>query len=447
MILKLDDRFVRPFITDGELNAALPGVRNAVDLIRNANGRGHEMLGWLDLPAAYDREEYSRIKAAAEKIRKTCDVFIVIGIGGSYLGSRAVIEFIRSPRYNLLKKDTPDIYFSGCNISSGDLRELLDICEGKDVCINVISKSGTTMEPAVAFRCFRRFLEDRYGKEGARERIFVTTDRSRGTLKKFADESGYETFVVPDAVGGRYSVLTAVGLLPIAVSGTDTDALIEGALTAMKELDTVPDETWSNPACYYAAIRNILLGKGKYTEIFVGYEPYLVMFAEWWKQLFGESEGKDGKGLYPASVNFSTDLHSLGQYIQDGQRTVFETVLSIEKPDSDTAVPYDPANIDGLNFISGESLFSVNRKAMNGTLIAHVDGGVPNVLLRAADRSERTLGYLIYFFEYACAVSGYMLGVNPFDQPGVEAYKKNMFALLGKPGYEELTESLRSRLD
>ena len=371
-------------------------------------------------------------------------MFIVIGIGGSYLGSRAVIEFLRSPRYNQLKKDTPEIYFSGCNISSSDLGELLELCEGKDVCINVISKSGTTTEPAVAFRVFRSLLEKKYGKEGAAERIFVTTDRARGTLKAFADRAGYETFVVPDDVGGRYSVLSAVGLLPIAVSGIDIDELMGGAADAMREL-TSPDID-RNPAYKYAAMRNILYRKGKKLEILVGYEPYMLMFNEWWKQLFGESEGKDGRGLYPASVIFSTDLHSLGQFIQDGTRTMFETVISFEDPGDAVTIPDDPENIDGLGFLSGKPLTYVNDTAMKGTLLAHVDGDVPNILLTLRDRSARSLGYMIYFFELACALSGYLLGVNPFNQPGVEAYKKNMFALLGKPGYEELAAGLASRL-
>ncbi len=446
MTLKLDDRFVTPFVSEDELRAMLPEVKAAADKVKNRDGKGADFLGWQDLPVNYDKEEFARIKIAAEKIKKSCDVFIVIGIGGSYLGSRAVIEFLKSPRYNLLKKDTPDIYFSGCNISGSDLDELMEICEGKDVCINVISKSGTTTEPAVAFRCFRELLEKKY-KNKATEHIFVTTDKSRGTLKEFSTKAGFETFVVPDAVGGRYSVLTAVGLLPIAVAGIDIDALMGGAQLAMKELNTEPDAEFTNPAYKYAALRNILLRRGKCIETLVDYEPYAVMFNEWWKQLYGESEGKDGRGLFPTSVNFSTDLHSLGQYIQQGQRTLFETVLAIDKADSDAKIPNDPANIDGLNFLSGKQMAEVNETAMKGTLLAHIDGGVPNILLRLADRSEKSLGYMIYFFEYACAISGYILGVNPFDQPGVEAYKKNMFALLGKPGYEEMTEALRARLN
>ena len=443
MSIKIDEKFVRSFVSEKRIDSIMPEVRSAAADLKKRSGRGAEMLGWLTLPEDYDRQEFAEIKEAAEKIKKTCDVFIVIGIGGSYLGSRAVIEFLKSPRYNALKKDTPDIYFSGCNISGSELEELMSICDGRDVCINVISKSGTTTEPAVAFRYFRAMLEKKYGKEGSRERIFVTTDKSRGTLKKFADEAGYKTFVVPDSVGGRYSVLTAVGLLPIAVSGIDIDALMSGARNAMLEL---ADENDLNPAYRYAAIRNLLYRDGKRIEIMVGYEPYELMFNEWWKQLYGESEGKDGKGIYPSSVINSTDLHSLGQYIQDGERTMFETVLCVEKSDSSADVPFDADNIDGLNFLAGKTLNEVNHTAMNGTLLAHVDGGVPNILVRLSERSEQALGYMIYFFEYACALSGYVLGVNPFDQPGVEAYKKNMFALLGKPGYEEMTEKLRKRL-
>ncbi len=444
MAIRLDDKFVRPFVTEEEIKAISPEVDAAVAMLRGRTGAGSEMLGWLDLPENYDKEEFARIKAAAAKIRSSCDLFIAIGIGGSYLGARAAIEFIGSPRYNMKKKDTPDIYFSGCNISAGDLSELLDMCRERDFCINVISKSGTTTEPAVSFRCFRELLEEKYGEDGARERIFVTTDKCRGTLKKFADEKGYETFVVPDDVGGRFSVLTAVGLLPIAVSGIDIDELMGGAADAMHELSA--DGIENNDAYKYAALRNVLLRKGKAAEILVGYEPYEQMFCEWWKQLYGESEGKDGKGLFPASVIFSTDLHSLGQFIQDGTRMMFETVLAVETPDNDAAIPYDAANVDGLNFLAGTKLADVNRTAMNGTLLAHVDGGVPNLVLRVSERSVRTLGYMIYFFELACGVSGYILGINPFDQPGVEAYKKNMFALLGKPGYEEMTEALRKRL-
>lgn len=444
MSVRLNDSYVAPFIGQKEYDYMQPLVTAAHHMLHEKSGQGNKFLGWLDLPRDYDKAEYARIRAAAEKIRKSCDVFIVIGIGGSYLGSRAVIEFLNSPLYNNLPHDGPAIYFSGCNISATNLQELLRICEGKDVCINVISKSGTTTEPAVAFRVFRALLEKKYGEAGARDRIFVTTDRAKGTLKGFADKRGYETFVVPDDVGGRFSVLSAVGLLPIAVSGIDTDALMAGAEEARLAL---ADPDMHKNDCYkYAALRNMLLRQGKTTEILVGYEPFMQMFCEWWKQLFGESEGKDKRGIYPSSVIFSTDLHSLGQYIQDGMRNLFETVVSVKNTGTTLEIPDDPENIDGLNFLSGKDFNYVNGMAMQGTLLAHVDGGVPNILLEVDDRSAKSLGYLIYFFEKACAVSGYLLGVNPFDQPGVEAYKKNMFALLGKPGYEEAKAALESRI-
>lgn len=444
MSVRLVDSYVAPFVGAKEIEYLQPLVSAAHTMLHEKSAQGNKFLGWLDLPRDYDKAEYARIQAAAAKIRRNCDVFIVIGIGGSYLGARAVVEFLKSPLYNNLKHDGPEIYFSGCNISATNLTELLQICEGKDVCINVISKSGTTTEPAVAFRIFRELLEKKYGMDGAKERIFVTTDRAKGTLKNFADQRGYETFVVPDDVGGRFSVLSAVGLLPIAVSGVNTDELMAGADDARVAFAD-PDLTKND--CYkYAALRNILLRKGKTTEILVGYEPFMQMFCEWWKQLYGESEGKDQKGIYPSSVIFSTDLHSLGQYIQDGMRTMFETVVSIRKTGTELNIPNDPANIDGLNFLSGKDLNYVNDMAMQGTLFAHMDGGVPNILLEVEDRSAKSLGYMIYFFEKACAVSGYLLGVNPFDQPGVEAYKKNMFALLGKPGYEEEKKALDARL-
>jgi glucose-6-phosphate isomerase len=368
---------------------------------------------------------------------------VVIGIGGSYLGARAAIEFIKSPLYNNLKKDTPDIYFAGNNISTTALNELLSICDGKDVSVNVISKSGTTTEPAIAFRVFKQLLIDKYGVDGARDHIFVTTDKARGTLKEFSDKAGYETFVVPDNIGGRYSVLTAVGLLPIAVAGIDIEAMMLGAKCAMSDLTS--EDVESNAALKYAVLRNILLRSGKNTEILVGYEPYMLMLNEWWKQLYGESEGKDKKGIFPASVIFSTDLHSLGQYIQDGQRNLFETVLNVKDCGERFVIPHDKDNVDGLNFVSNKELDYVNKTAMLATLIAHNDGGVPNILIDIADRTPYSFGYLVYFFELACAVSGYMLGVNPFNQPGVEAYKKNMFALLGKPGYENLRTELEKR--
>ena len=444
MSVRVKSQYVSSFIGKDELSNIQPAVTAAHDLLVSRKGAGSDFLGWVTLPEDYDREEFTRIQVAAEKIKKSCQVCIVIGIGGSYLGARAVIEFLKSPLYNQLPKDTPDIYFAGNCISAPAIEELLKICEGKDVCINVISKSGTTTEPAVAFRVFRGLLEEKYGVEGAKDRIFVTTDRAKGTLKEFSDKAGYETFVVPDDVGGRFSVLTAVGLLPIAVAGIDIQALMDGAKAA-KDAYTDPDIN-KNDAYKYAALRNILYRKGKTTEILVGYELYAQMLNEWWKQLYGESEGKDQKGIYPSSVIFSTDLHSLGQYVQDGMRNLFETVISIEKQESTFAIPHDPNNIDGLNFLSGMDLNEVKKTAMEATLLAHVDGGVPNILLELADRSAFSLGYLLYFFELACAISGYMLGVNPFNQPGVEAYKKNMFALLGKPGYEDQREALRKRL-
>lgn len=445
MAIKLNDKYVSSFIGEHEYANAQTQVATAAKTLREKSGAGNAFLGWVDLPDNYDKEEFARIKTAAKKIQKSCDVLVVIGIGGSYLGARAVIEFLNSPLYNNLKKDTPDIYFAGNSISATALKEVLALCEGRDVCVNVISKSGTTTEPAVAFRVFRTLLEEKYGKEGARERIFVTTDRAKGTLKEFSTEAGYETFVVPDDVGGRFSVLTAVGLLPIAVAGIDIDALMQGAASASH---TYMDADIANNDCYrYAAIRNILYRKGKNVEVMANYEPFSAMFSEWWKQLFGESEGKDQKGIFPASVVFSTDLHSLGQFIQDGTRSMFETVIDIADTGDTFAIPNDPANIDGLNFLSGMDLNEVKRKAMQGTILAHVDGGVPNILLELDARNAFTLGELIYFFELACAISGYMLGVNPFDQPGVESYKKNMFALLGKPGYEAMKKALEDRLN
>ena len=445
MTVRLNDTYVKPYVNAEDMAAINGEIATAHKMLLEGTGEGNDFLGWVDLPKNYDKEEYVRIKAAAQKIKKTCDVFVVIGIGGSYLGARAVVEFLKSPLYNNLKKDTPDIYFAGCNISAQSMNELLSICEGKDVCINVISKSGTTTEPAVAFRVFRELLEKKYGKDGARERIFVTTDKARGTLKKFSDEAGYETFVVPDDVGGRFSVLTAVGLLPIAVSGVDVDALMSGAADASDYCKASADIE-SNDCMKYVALRNLLYRQGKTTEILVNYEPYAAMFNEWWKQLYGESEGKDKKGLFPASVIFSTDLHSLGQFIQDGTRTLFETVVAVKETDEKMAVPYDEANVDGLNFLAGVDLNEVNNMAMKGTILAHIDGGAPNILIEVADKSAYSLGYLLYFFEFACGVSGYVLGVNPFNQPGVEAYQKNMFALLGKPGYEDMKAALEEKL-
>ncbi|MBR2721846.1 MAG: glucose-6-phosphate isomerase [Clostridia bacterium] len=444
MSISLNDKYVSQFIPTNSYASIQDEVVEADRILRTGSGEGNAFLGWLNLPDNYDKEEFARIKACAKKIQSSAQVLIVIGIGGSYLGTRAVIEYLRSPLYNSLTKNTPEIYFAGHCISSNALNEALSLCEGKDVCINVISKSGTTTEPAVAFRVFRAYMEQRYGKEGAKERIFVTTDREKGTLKGFADQEGYQTFVVPDNVGGRFSVLTAVGLLPIAVAGIDIDAMMQGARDASHRY-TDPDLAKND--CYrYAALRNILYRDGKAIEILASYEPFCAMLHEWWKQLYGESEGKDQKGIFPASVVFSTDLHSMGQYIQDGERILFETVLDIADTKSRFEIPNDPENIDGLNFLSGRELDEVKKLALQGTVLAHVDGGVPNIILEISERSEYVLGELLYFFELACAISGYLLKVNPFNQPGVESYKKNMFALLGKPGYEDLRKNLEERL-
>ncbi len=444
MSTNINTKYLSAFMNEEELDNIAVQVKAAHDALTDGTGAGNDFIGWVDLPKAYDKEEFSRIKAAAKKIQGNSDVFVVIGIGGSYLGARAAIEFLKSPNYNALKKDTPDIYYTGNSISSTALAELLEICEGRDVSINMISKSGTTTEPAIAFRVFREMLEKKYGKEGAKERIFCTTDKAKGTLKKLADTEGYETFVVPDNVGGRYSVLTAVGLLPIAVAGADVDALMQGAAKAMEELSN-PDLKTND--CYkYAAIRNVLYAKGYTTEILVSYEPSFTMMSEWYKQLFGESEGKDNKGIFPASVTFSTDLHSMGQYIQEGRRNLFETVVSFDKPKKELIIEEIEEDIDGLNFLSGKGMSYVNRKAFEGTILAHNDGGVPNIVLNVPEMNEAELGYMIYFFEKACAISGYLLGVNPFNQPGVESYKKNMFALLGKPGYDKERAALEARL-
>ena len=443
-MVKLNEKFLDGFVSTKEIEDMSAVASEAHAKLINGTGEGNDFLGWVRLPENYDKEEFARIKIAAEKIKQNSDILVVIGIGGSYLGARAAIEFVKSPLYNNLKKDTPDIYFAGNNISPTALTELLSICEGKDISVNVISKSGTTTEPAIAFRVFKSLLVEKYGEEGAKDRIFVTTDKARGTLKQFSDKAGYETFVVPDDVGGRFSVLTAVGLLPIACAGINIDELMYGAKQAMKAFEEF--DLQHNDAVRYAVIRNILLGKGKSTEILVGYEPYMLMLNEWWKQLYGESEGKDGKGIFPASVVFSTDLHSMGQYIQDGQRNLFETVISVDCPGAEFLIPNDPANVDGLNFIAGRELDFVNKTAQTATIVAHNDGGVPNILLQVADRTPASLGYLMYFFEFACGVSGYILGVNPFNQPGVEAYKKNMFALLGKPGFEDMKSQLEARI-
>ena len=440
--VKLNCKYIEKFVAEDEIKAYSKRVVEVDKQLRAKTCKGGDYLGWLGLD--YDRKEFERIKATAKKIQKKCSVFIVAGIGGSYLGSRAILEFLKSPRYNEFAKGTPRIYFTGRNFSASETQQLLEICENNDVCLNVISKSGKTTETSIAFRIFRDFLEKKYGKEGARERIFVTTDKEKGILKPLADKEGYETFVVPDDMGGRYSVFSAVGFLPLAVAGIDIDEMMRGADEAMKALTS--SDLDKNDSYKYAVIRNIMLEKGKDIEVLVGYEPYENLFCEWWKQLFGESEGKDGKGIFPAAVLFSTDLHSMGQYIQDGQRIMFETVLAIETPDCELTIPYNEADEDELNFVANKKLYSVNKRAMRATILAHVDGGVPNLVLEIADRSERSIGYLIYFFWLTCAMSGLLLGVNPFDQPGVEAYKRNMFALIGKPGYEELKEKLKKEL-
>ena len=441
MSVTLSTKYLSGFVRDEEFEQIWPQVQTAHDQLTAHTGPGNDFLGWLDLPVNYDKEEFERIKKAAAKIRSDSDVLVVIGIGGSYLGARAAIEGMTSQLYN--ETASTKIYFCGNSISSSYLKTILSLCEGKRVSVNVISKSGTTTEPAVAFRVFKDYLEKTVGPEEARSRIYATTDAARGTLKELSDREGYQTFVVPDDVGGRYSVLTAVGLLPIAVAGLDIDKLMAGAAAAREKL-AVCD--LSNDCYRYAAARNILLRKGRAVELMVGYEPCYQMMAEWWKQLYGESEGKDGKGLFPASVIFSTDLHSLGQFVQDGSNILFETVVLIDKARKELTIKEDPENVDGLNFLAGRTMDYVNKKAFEGTVLAHSDGGTPSLVLHVPDVSEASLGYLIYFFEKACAVSGYMLGVNPFDQPGVESYKKNMFALLGKPGYEAEREALEKRL-
>ena len=444
MSLKLECNYISDFVSESEFSYMSYQAQVAHKMLSEGTGAGNDFIGWVDLPTNYDKEEFSRIKACAEKIKKDSQVFIVIGIGGSYLGARAAIEFLNSESYNVLPKETPQIFYAGNSISSSALSELIKICEGKDFSINMISKSGTTTEPAIAFRVFRDLLNKKYGKEEAKKRIYCTTDKSKGTLKQLADKEGYETFVVPDDVGGRFSVLTAVGLLPIAVSGADIDKLMQGARQAQEKY--VSADINENDCYKYAVARNILYNKGKTTEVLVSYEPSCAMFNEWWKQLFGESEGKDQKGLFPASVVFSTDLHSMGQYIQDGRRSLFETVVLIDKPRYEIEIGEDEGDVDGLNFLKGKTMNYINKKAFEGTVLAHNDGDVPNLVVKVPDFSEKSLGQLIYFFEKACAISGYILGVNPFDQPGVESYKKNMFALLGKPGFEAEKEILEARL-
>ena len=435
------------FINDHEVEYMKKLTLDAKDVLVQKTGAGNDLLGWIDLPVDYDKEEFARIKEAAKRIQSDSEVLLVIGIGGSYLGARAAIEFLRHGFYNMVDKSirkTPEIYFVGNSISSTYIRHLSDVIGDRDFSINMISKSGTTTEPAIAFRVFKEMMEKKYGKEGAAKRIYATTDKAKGSLKNLATEEGYETFVVPDDVGGRFSVLTAVGLLPIAVSGADIDKLMEGAASGRKSALELPFE--ENDAMKYAAVRNILLRKGKAVEILCNYEPSAHYMSEWWKQLFGESEGKDQKGLFPASVDLTTDLHSMGQFIQDGARVMFETVLNIEKAREEITIGTEPVDLDGLNYLAGKTVDFVNKSAMNGTVLAHTDGQVPNLMVNMPEVSEFYLGELFYFFEFACGLSGYLLGVNPFNQPGVESYKKNMFALLGKPGYEAAREELLKRL-
>ena len=445
MSAKIKTKYAMSFLSEEEVSAFQPKITEAHKALHEKTGAGNDFTGWVDLPVDYDKEEFARIKAAAEKIKKNNEILIVIGIGGSYLGARAVIEFIKGQCYNAMAEDCAKLYFTGNSISSSSFAEILHIIKDKDFAVNVISKSGTTTEPAIAFRILRELLIERYGKEGAADRIYVTTDKAKGTLKAFADKEGYETFVVPDDVGGRYSVLTAVGLLPIAAAGIDIDALMQGAAEAREKL--MPTSIEENDCYKYVAVRNALYKKGLKSEMFVSYEPCFTMMNEWLKQLFGESEGKENKGLFPTSAIFSTDLHSLGQYIQQGERILFETVVTFSKPRAEIYLKEDSENVDGLNFLAGKSMAFVNEKAYQGTVLAHNDGGVPNIIIGNEDMKEKTLGYLIYFFEKACAVSGYVLGINPFDQPGVESYKRNMFALLGKPGYEKEKEALEQRLN
>ena len=447
MAVKLNCKYLSSFVSDDEIVAVKDELVDAYEKLysKKADAAGNDFHGWLNLPENYDREEFDRIKKAADKIKNDSDVLVVIGIGGSYLGARAAIEFCKSKNYNVVTKDAPKIFFVGNSLSPTEISEVLSICKDCDFSVNVISKSGTTTEPAVAFRLFKSLLVEKYGKAEAAKRIYATTDKSRGTLKEMANSEGYESFGVPDDVGGRFSVLTAVGLLPIAAAGIDIDALMRGAADAMNYYTN--SDVLTNDCCRYAAIRNILLRKGKNVEMMVSYEPDYTMMNEWFKQLFGESEGKDNKGIYPSSAIYSTDLHSLGQYVQEGQRQLFETVVVFNKPKCDIVIEEDENNSDGLNFIAGKTMSYVNSKAFEGTILAHTDGNVPNIVLEVEKMDEYNLGYLIYFFEKSCAVSGYMLGVNPFNQPGVESYKKNMFALLGKPGYEDMAQELFERLN
>ncbi len=435
------------FITKNEMAIMEKLAADAKETLVSKTGAGNDFLGWIDLPVDYDKEEFDRIKKAAKKIQEDSEVLLVIGIGGSYLGARAAIEFLRHNFYNMVDKSvrkTPEIYYVGNSISSTYIAHLKDVIGDRDFSINMISKSGTTTEPAIAFRVFKKMLEEKYGKEAAAKRIYATTDKARGALKNLANEEGYESFVVPDDVGGRFSVLTAVGLLPIAVSGADIDKLMEGAASGRKRALEAPFA--ENDAMQYAAVRNILLRKGKSVEIVANYEPSLHYVSEWWKQLYGESEGKDQKGIFPAAVDLTTDLHSMGQFIQDGARIMFETVINIEKSQCEIVLEEEPVDLDGLNYLAGKTVDFINKSAMNGTILAHTDGQVPNLMVNVPEQNEFYLGELFYMFEFACGVSGYLLGVNPFDQPGVESYKKNMFALLGKPGFEAEREALLKRL-
>ncbi|KRE48765.1 glucose-6-phosphate isomerase [Paenibacillus sp. Soil522] len=445
--VKFDYTKALTFVGKHEIDYLAEPVRLAHEQLHNGTGVGSDYLGWIDLPTNYDKEEFARIQKAADKIKSDSEVLIVIGIGGSYLGARAAIEMLSHSFYNILPKEqrkTPQVLFAGNNISSTYVTHLLQLIEGRDWSINVISKSGTTTEPAIAFRVFRAALEKQYGKEEARKRIYATTDSEKGALKKLSSEEGYESFIIPDDVGGRYSVLTAVGLLPIAAAGINIESIMQGAADASKEYSN--PNLAENEAYQYAAARNALYRKGKATEILVNYEPSLHFVSEWWKQLFGESEGKDFKGIFPAAVDFSTDLHSMGQFIQEGNRNIFETVIQVNEVAEHISIEHDEADLDGLNFLTGKTMDFVNKKAFEGTLLAHTDGQVPNLIVNIADMTPYTFGYLVYFFEKACGISGYLLGVNPFDQPGVEAYKKNMFALLGKPGFEKEKAELEARL-
>jgi glucose-6-phosphate isomerase len=445
--LQFDYSKALSFLSEHEVDYLSAQVELAHNQLHNKTGAGADYLGWVDLPENYNREEFGRIQTAAKQIQSDSEALVVIGIGGSYLGARAALEMLSHSFYNILPKDkrkTPEIYFVGNNISSTYVTHLLQLLEGKDFSVNVISKSGTTTEPAIAFRIFRELLEKKYGKEAARKRIYATTDQEKGALKTLATAEGYETFVIPDDVGGRYSVLTAVGLLPIATAGIDVEAIMKGAADAQHEFGN--PKLSENQAYQYAAVRNALYRKGKTIEILVNYEPSLHFVSEWWKQLFGESEGKDYKGIYPASVDFSTDLHSMGQFVQDGNRILFETVIQVDQVADHITIGTDPDDLDGLNFLSGKTMDFVNKKAFQGTMLAHTDGNVPNLIVTLPDMTPYSFGYMVYFFEKACGISGYLMGVNPFDQPGVEAYKKNMFALLGKPGYEKEKAELEARL-